>query len=574
MNNKLKYEFFNKNISGPFTIPSGIITTNINIIKRIIKEVPAIGIITTKSIGLVPRDGNREPILTQYAPGCFMNAVGLTNPGVDDFAEELSKLKIPEDKFLLTSIFGANAEDFIKVAKKLAPYSNGLELNLSCPHAKGYGMAIGQNPEFVKEICKAVKNVVDIPVIAKLTPNVPDIGIIAKAAIEGGADGISAINTVGPGFYTVNANPVLTNKVGGMSGLGIIPIGLKCIKRIRDVVDVPIIGCGGIAGVEEVIAYQSAGANIFGIGSALVGLNTIQLSKFFSVLEKQYYKYMLSGKIDNNLERAKDLLKKDIDMSFTEYTLVENQKNADDFSVLIFDKKINILPGQFIFAWIPEVGEKPFSVLDDNPLKLGIRAVGCFSKKLISLEKGAKVFFRGPYGVPIKIPENKKIITVSGGCGFAANYLIAKQCKDSENFVGAKDKAHLFYIEEASKFCKLHIATDDGSQGYKGFVTEILRKRLEELKEKARDILFYNYGPPIMIKLVTKIQLEYTKPENIFNSIDYPTRCGVGICGSCGTKDGKRLCVDGPFIEEAKIQTQETIKKEIEKQEKEKEVLK
>ncbi len=416
-------------------------------------------------------------------------------------------------------------------------------------------MAIGQNPEFVKEICSAVKKAVNIPIIAKLTPNVPDIGIIAKAAVEGGADGICAINTVGPGFYTIEGNPVLTNKVGGMSGLGIIPIGLKCVNRIKETVDVPIIGCGGIAGVEEVIAYKNAGANIFGIGSALFGLNSEKLTKYFSTLLKQYEHFNLIKENNNTtnenfIEDAKSFLEKNINMRFTKYTLVENKKCADDFSVLVFDKKIDILPGQFVFAWIPGIGEKPFSVLDSNPLKLGIRGVGCFSKKLISLEKNAEVFFRGPYGVPVNVQKDKKIITVSGGCGFAANYLIAKECKDSENFIGAKDKNHLFYIEEASEFCKLHVATDDGSQGHNGFVTEILENRLAEIKENAKDILFFNCGPPIMIKLVTKIQLKYTKPENIFNSIDYPTRCGVGICGSCATKNGKRLCVDGPFIEE------------------------
>ena len=97
------------------------------------------------------------------------------------------------------------------VAKILAPVSDGLELNLSCPHAKGYGMAMGQDPELVREITAAVKAVVDIPVIPKLTPNTPDIAAIARAAIAGGADGLCAINTVGPGYTSAHGHAVLSN---------------------------------------------------------------------------------------------------------------------------------------------------------------------------------------------------------------------------------------------------------------------------------------------------------------------------------------------------------------------------
>ena len=132
------------------------------------------GVLTTKSIGPDARLGYREPILTQYEPGCFANAVGLTNPGADQAAKLLAELIIPEDRFLLISIFGASVSEYVEVAKKLAPYGDGLELNLSCPHAKGLGMAMGQDPALVQEIVSAVKSAVDIPVVPKLTPNVPN----------------------------------------------------------------------------------------------------------------------------------------------------------------------------------------------------------------------------------------------------------------------------------------------------------------------------------------------------------------------------------------------------------------
>ena len=156
------------------------------IIEYLIRCVPQVGVITTKSIGLEPRSGYREPVFSQYAPGCFVNAIGLTNPGARRSAELFEKLEVPDDRFFLTSIFGGSVEEFVEVARILAPYSDGLELNLSCPHAEGYGMAMGQDPALVEEITAAVKAVVDIPVIPKLTPNAPNIGEIARAAVAGG----------------------------------------------------------------------------------------------------------------------------------------------------------------------------------------------------------------------------------------------------------------------------------------------------------------------------------------------------------------------------------------------------
>jgi hypothetical protein len=131
----LSIAFFGKTLSGPFTIPSGIVTTAPSIIQYFLDEVPQLGVITTKSIGLAPRAGNREPVYSQYAPGCFVNAVGLTNPGAEAALAGLEALEVPEDRFLLTSIFGGSVEEFVRVAELLAPVSDGLELNLSCPHA-------------------------------------------------------------------------------------------------------------------------------------------------------------------------------------------------------------------------------------------------------------------------------------------------------------------------------------------------------------------------------------------------------------------------------------------------------
>ena len=122
----MKTEFLGKSLSGPFTIPSGIVTCSAHIIERVFNTIPEVGILTTKSIGQEPRLGYIEPILTQYEPGCFANAVGLTNPGAERAAELFSTLTVPSDRFLLISIFGRSVQEYVNVAKMLAPFGDGL----------------------------------------------------------------------------------------------------------------------------------------------------------------------------------------------------------------------------------------------------------------------------------------------------------------------------------------------------------------------------------------------------------------------------------------------------------------
>jgi len=538
--------FLGKKISGKFTIPSGIIMTSATTLLKIANTIPQIGVLTTKSIGPVQRDGYREPILSQYAKGCFVNAVGLTNPGAAEFAKQLSEIKpkIPADKFLLISIFGASAAEFVEVAKILEPYADGFELNLSCPHAKGYGMSMGQDPELVKEIVSAVKGAVKVPLVVKLTPNTDKIGLIAKAAEEGGASAICAINTVGPREHTFEEIPILSNKKGGASGKEILSIGLKCVKEISENVEIPIIGCGGISTAQDAKEYEKAGTSIFGVGSALAGMNTPELAQYFAELDNDFV---------NGTENAAKLLKT-IDMSFKKFKLVEKHKLADDLAVLEFDKNITIQPGQFVFAWVPECGEKPFSALDNEPLKMLVQKRGCLTEKLLGLKAGAEVFIRGPHGKGIIPQKDKKTIIVGGGCGIAALYQLAKELgtHNTEVFFGARDKKHLFYIEELMNCSTVWVTTNDGSFGRKGFISESLQRRLTQLEAKEHilkeNIVFYNCGPEAMIKTLLPIEEKYALKENIYCSVEYVTKCGVGICGSCASKSGKRTCVDGPFI--------------------------
>ena len=536
----MTYPFLGKTLSGRFTIPSGIVTTAPSIMQYFLNEVPQIGVLTTKSIGLEPRLGNREPVYSQYAPGCFVNAVGLTNPGAIASATLLSKLSIPEDRFLLTSIFGGSVEEFVAVAQIMATCSDGLELNLSCPHAAGYGMAMGQDPDLVYEIVSAVKAAVSIPVIPKLTPNTDDIASIAIAAQRAGADGLCAINTVGPGHSTSFGHPVLSNGSGGLSGKGILAIALKCISEIRQASDLPIIGCGGVSSAVDVAAMHDAGTNIVGIGSALTGMTTAQVKSYFNDLQLDQTDHM------NQAERR---IQYRLDMGFRPVTLIKNEAVCNDIALLTFAESISVKPGEFFFVWVPGVGEKPFSALTDDPFRLVSIDVGAFTHQLMALEPGSEVYIRGPHGKAAAIPENAHIMAVAGGTGLAAVYQIAKDADNAEIFTGARTAERLYFIDECENIATVHIATDDGSRGYSGTVTELLRTRLRSMTEAEHSkIIFYNCGPEPMVHAAIKVQREFCSDEQIFSSIDYLTKCGVGICGACATPDGQRLCVDGPFL--------------------------
>lgn len=526
-----KIKLGNKSVY-PFTIPSGIVTTEVSCLVRMAEEIPELGILTTKSIGPQEREGNREPILTQYIPGGFLNAVGLTNPGAEKLAEKLSLVNFPEEKFLLASIFGKDASEFVFVVKTLEKLVDGFELNLSCPHAKGYGMQLGQDKKIVSEITKEVVKVTRKPVFAKLTPNAKNIGEIASEAISSGAEGIVAINTVGPGFHSVEGNSVLTNEVGGLSGVGITPIGLKCVREVRKAVgeSVPIIGMGGIKDFKDVENYKKAGATVFGIGSALAGLTEKEIKEYFSSFKE--------GRKDPGR-----VLKK-VDMKYEKVEIKEKMDIACDFKVIKTDLNMDSAPGQFVFAWIPGVGEKPFSVMEEEPLTLGILERGELTGKMNSLQKGDSFYIRGPYGKGVSVPDNSNVVLVGGGCGAAGLLLLAKKFSESSEvltLLGAKDKDHLVYVDEFKKYGSVRIITEDGSSGEKGLVTDFLNN----IKKGS---YFFNCGSEKMIEALLPLELEISKKEKIYSSFDYLTKCGIGICGSCADREGRRTCVEGPFI--------------------------
>lgn len=227
------------------------------------------GALVTKSIGKEPRSGHPSPVLVEL-PQALLNAMGLPNPGVEAYAAEIAEAKAA-DVPIIGSVFGGDEQEIADLAKAMqAAGVDGIELNLSCPHAEGYGAEIGSNPELVEIICRTVKSSVTVPVFAKLTPNTSSISSLAQAAERGHADAVVAINTLKGMVISPEARmPVLGNKFGGLSGPAIRPVGVRCVYEIYEAVNIPIIGVGGISTGREAIEYIMAGATAVQIGTAI-----------------------------------------------------------------------------------------------------------------------------------------------------------------------------------------------------------------------------------------------------------------------------------------------------------------
>lgn len=228
------------------------------------------GAVITKSVGIKPRVGYANPTIVQTESG-LINAMGLPNPGIEKYVNEIKHAKTVLQVPLIVSVFGYSADEYAIVAKKAAEAgADAIELNVSCPHVKQTGAEIGQNPNILSEVVKKVKAETTVPLIVKLSPNVADIVVFAKAAVEAGADVLTAVNTLKA--LAIDAEtmiPILNNIKGGLSGAAIKPVSLRCVYDITDAVDVPIIGCGGISNWRDAVEFLLAGASAVQIGTAV-----------------------------------------------------------------------------------------------------------------------------------------------------------------------------------------------------------------------------------------------------------------------------------------------------------------
>jgi len=287
---KLSVEIAGLKLDNPFILASGIWGETGATLARALRA--GAGAVITKSIGMEPRPGHANPTIVELDTG-LLNAMGLPNPGIAAYGDEVREALKP-GKPVIGSIFGADEREFVHLAKRMEGYGvNALELNLSCPNAKGYGSQIGQSPELTKKITAAVKGAVGIPVFPKLTPNVASIAELAKAAEDGGADGICAINTLkGMAIDLELARPILANKTGGYSGPGIKPVGLCAVFEIFKAVKIPLIGMGGISCGTDAAEYLMAGASALQVGTAVL----VRREKTFTTLSRELDAFLRSHK--------------------------------------------------------------------------------------------------------------------------------------------------------------------------------------------------------------------------------------------------------------------------------------
>lgn len=249
----------------PAMLASGILGISLEVFERIHKS--GAGAVVTKSLSKEPWDGYPNPTIVGIKGG-YLNAVGLSNPGAPYFAKMISK---NTDVPIIVSLVGSLEDEFEFMVKqfegiKVVAY----ELNLSCPHVDKVGLEVGDDPNLVTKIVKRIKSTTKVPVIAKVGLGTTNYLDTVAAAIDGGADAITAINTIrAMGIDVETQRPLLSHKIGGLSGAAIKPVAVRCVYEIASEYDIPVIGCGGVSGWDDAVEFILAGASAVQVGSAI-----------------------------------------------------------------------------------------------------------------------------------------------------------------------------------------------------------------------------------------------------------------------------------------------------------------
>ena len=234
-------------------------------------DINILGSFSFKGTTREPRFGNPTPRIAE-CPSGMLNAVGLQNPGVDHvIAHELPELRKIFHKPVMANISGFSVEEYVEVAEKLGKEDGigWLEVNISCPNVHGGGMSFGTDPKAALEVTKAVRAVTNKPIIIKLSPNVTDIVAIAKACEDGGADGVSLINTLmGMRINPATRKPIIANVTGGYSGPAVFPVAVRMVYQVSKAVSIPVVGMGGVSTAKDVIEMMMAGAVAVEVGAA------------------------------------------------------------------------------------------------------------------------------------------------------------------------------------------------------------------------------------------------------------------------------------------------------------------
>ena len=229
-----------------------------------------LGGIVVKGLSIKPSHGNSPPRMVETASG-MLNAIGLQNIGVEVFINEKLPLLKKFNANIIVNFFGDTQDEYVLAAERLNDVTEiaALEMNISCPNVEKGGMTFGTEPKITEELVRKVRKVTSSPLIVKLSPNVTDIVVMAKAAVNGGADALSIINTLlGMAIDIKTRCPMLANVTGGLSGPAIKPVALRMVWQVAKAVDIPIIGIGGIMNAQDALEFIIAGASAVQVGTA------------------------------------------------------------------------------------------------------------------------------------------------------------------------------------------------------------------------------------------------------------------------------------------------------------------
>ncbi len=507
-------------------------------------HVPQFGFYQGKSTTIEPTVGNREDILTQPTPDSMWNAVGYTNPGLEATVEGFRELReaTPDDVFLMAQVGESTEEKFaysVDAFEQAGDIADGYEINVSCPHAAKGGILIGSDPDSVRSITAATRKATRKPIIVKLNAGVKDFEAIALAAVEGGADAISAINTLG------GPNPELSNQFGGLSGAAIFPATYDAISRLRRVTDVPIIAMGGIRGAGDIRRLEAIDPNLFyAIGTALGGLDSEEIREYFRILEED---------LAEGTDRATGMTLNRMLMDYHPFVVREVVEYGETVRVIKFHERLEaeVDVGQFVFLKVGNTDSKPFSVADNRDgLEVLVRSVGPMTERACALKVNDVVRVRGPYGHAFTLPEDRPVVLVGAGVGIAPIHFAAHYHRGPKRiFLGAVTAEELSYWESFKEAGEVSVSTDDGTAGHQGYIHELVETSLAE--DPPENPVFLNCGPEVAMAALDRVEREYAAPEDIFHIIERYTSCGVGICGKCSTPSGLRSCIDGPAFSAA-----------------------
>lgn len=255
--------------TNPVLVASGTFGYGNEVIELV--DVNRLGGIVTKSITLHPREGNPPPRMVE-TPSGLLNSIGLANIGVERYISEMLPYYEELNTNVIMNIAGSSLQEYITILERVegrSNYLNGYEINISCPNVEKGGLEFGVDCDLTLALTKELRKRTDKLLIMKLSPNVTDIASIAKAAELGGADAISAINTiVGMSINPQTRKQNIFNGFSGLSGPAIRPVGVANVYKIFDAVDIPIIGIGGITSADDVVEYLLAGATAVQVGTA------------------------------------------------------------------------------------------------------------------------------------------------------------------------------------------------------------------------------------------------------------------------------------------------------------------